>query len=287
MPDTLAPNPGVALRCMEVWGGNNPADTAIVAPGIDAWLHSRVYQGDAAGGDIHYVSNCAAGIITRFAIADVAGHGEAASAMALQLRALMRRSINTPDQTRLARALNTSFSTLATQGRFATALLATYHTPTDQLVVCNAGHPRPLWFRADRDEWEILDERAQGVGAPGTLNLPLGVIEPTTYSQFSVRLSPGDYVVMYTDGLAEAMSPARVQLGEEGLLALARVAGGGASGARGVCEAIMEGVARHGAGAASADDLTLLVVRHTGENPAPMKLRDRARVTARMLGITR
>ncbi len=89
---------------MEVWGGNGAIHNAISVPGIDAWISSDPYEGNAYGGDIHSVSMCGAGRISRFAIADVAGHGAAVGELAHRLRSLMRKYINTLDQTRFARA---------------------------------------------------------------------------------------------------------------------------------------------------------------------------------------
>src|SRR5262249_55062163 len=74
-----APRPEAqhTMRCLEVWGGNQAVDNGVVMAGLDAWLFSRPYQGHSAGGDIHYVSSCAAGMLTRLLVADVSGHGEA------------------------------------------------------------------------------------------------------------------------------------------------------------------------------------------------------------------
>jgi serine phosphatase RsbU (regulator of sigma subunit) len=274
--------PRVALQCMEIWGGNRRAESAVQAPGIDAWLSSQPYKGDDAGGDIYYVSSCAAGIITRFALADVAGHGDAASDMAVSLRNLMRRSINTPDQTRIARALNKSFGELAQAGRFATALLATYYAPSDHLIICNAGHPRPLWYRASLDRWQVLDDRP--VGHPTEIvNLPLGVITPTRYSQFAVALEADDIVVLYTDSLLESADPAGRQLGESDLLALAARAP--RTSAESLGRSILDAVADHAAGAPPGDDTTILVLRHTAEDPPRQSLGERIKVTAKMLGL--
>jgi serine phosphatase RsbU (regulator of sigma subunit) len=267
---------------MEIWGGNRRAESPVQSPGIDAWLSSLPYKGDDAGGDIYYVSSCAAGIITRFALADVAGHGQTASAMAIELRNLMRRSINTPDQTRIARALNKSFGELAQAGRFATALLATYYAPSDHLIVCNAGHPRPLWYRASLGRWQALDEHP-AARSPDVANLPLGIITPTRYSQFAVPLEPDDIVVLYTDSLLECADPGGKQIGEAGLLALAARAP--CTSAEGIGKSILAGIAAHAAGAPPGDDTTILVLRHTAENPPKQSLGERIRVTAKMLGL--
>ena len=48
-------------EAMEVWGGNQPADSGVIMPGLDAWVYSRPHGEATAGGDVHYVSSCATG----------------------------------------------------------------------------------------------------------------------------------------------------------------------------------------------------------------------------------
>src|SRR5207237_109922 len=94
------------------------------------------------GGDVHYVSSCAAGALTRMMIADVSGHGEAVSETARRLRKLMQRHVNHHQQTRFVRMLNAEFAELAQNGRFATAVAFTFDAPIEasigvgDLVLC-------------------------------------------------------------------------------------------------------------------------------------------------------
>src|SRR5688500_12623820 len=45
---------GQVMQCMEVWGGNQAVETSVTMAGLDAWVYSRPYGGDAAGGgDVH------------------------------------------------------------------------------------------------------------------------------------------------------------------------------------------------------------------------------------------
>jgi sigma-B regulation protein RsbU (phosphoserine phosphatase) len=272
-----------SLQCMEIWGGNRAADDAVAVPGIDAFVLARPHGGADGGGDIHYVSMCAAGRIARFAVADVAGHGADVSGLAVTLRDLMRRSINTADQTRITRALNRAFAARSTGGRFATALLATYFTPTDQLILCNAGHPRPLWYHADTGEWTLLrhDDPANDAAAA---NLPLGLIVPTDYHQFAAPLARGDLVVIYTDALMEAPDGRGGRLGEAGLLDLARSLGPGdaAAFARRLYDAVT-----HLGGAAPDDDATIVVLHHNAAEPPRQTITEKLRITAAMLGLVR
>lgn len=205
----------ITMQCMEVWGGNQAASNGVVMPGLDAWVASRPYKGDDAGGDIHYVSSCAAGHITRMLVADVSGHGAPVAGIATNLRGLMRRYINFIDQSRLVRALNVEFTSIAEAGGFATALVATYFAPRSELVITSAGHPRPIIYRAAQRRWEPLEFRGT---SRGLANIPLGIAEPTQYDQARFRLDRADMVLMFTDSLVEAKLAAGGRLGERGLL---------------------------------------------------------------------
>lgn len=57
---------------------------------------------------------------------------------------LTHLSLNETDQPEFARPLNHDYLTREADGHFATALLVSFHRPTQHLVVCDAGHPRPL-----------------------------------------------------------------------------------------------------------------------------------------------
>jgi len=211
-----------SLACMEVWGGNEGIDSAVEVPGLLAYVYSRPYKGAKAGGDVHYVSSCGTGRITRIMIADVAGHGDKVADLARKLRDLMRQYINHLDQTKFVSALNREFSLASTAGRFATAIAATYWAETDFLVASNAGHPRPLWYRAKTKSWRVLKDKPReedGVTVSAS-NLPLGIDDVATYDQFAIKLQPGDMIVFYSDSLTEAINPEGEMLNESGLLGL-------------------------------------------------------------------
>src|ERR1043165_4590170 len=169
---TNQPPAQATMKCMEVWGGNQAIDNGVITPGLDAWVYARPYQQQAAGGDIHYVSSCATGRIIRLLVADVSGHGNEVSDVAITLRTLMRRFVNYVDQTKLVRGLNEEFTRLSELNRFATAIVATYWSPTDDLVISNAGHPRPLMYSARTGKWQVLENRKV---SEGLANIPLGV----------------------------------------------------------------------------------------------------------------
>lgn len=216
MPFVADPPPKL-MQCMEVWGGNQLIDRGVIMPGLDAWIFSRPCENDEAGGDVHYVSSCAAGWFTRMLVADVSGHGLAVSQVASDLRALMRRHVNDHDQARFVRSLNAEFTASSQANIFATAVAVTFDAVNNQILVCNAGHPPPLRYSAKAGNWSLLTAETAADDSAG--NVPLGIVD-VPYGQFKVRLGVGDVVVVYTDGFIEALNPDGSFLGIEGLLSL-------------------------------------------------------------------
>jgi len=252
------------LQCREIWGGFEAADSGVSVPGIDAWVLSRPFQGAPGGGDIHYVGLCGRGMLSRFLVADVAGHGESVVEVASDLRGVMSRHMNTPDQTQLVRSINDAFARRVEEGGFATAVAMTYQAADDVLVVVNAGHPEPLWYSASTGRWRILTHAVpESVGE--LTDLPLGIIPGTGYYQFAVPLGRGDLVVLYTDSLIEAFDDRQVQLGQRGLLAVAE----SLDPARheSFNHDLVEAVTAYGGGP-PADDVTVLTLHHNARDPA-------------------
>lgn len=204
------------LQCSEVWGGNDEVNRGVVMPGLDAWIFSKPVGDDPSGGDIHYLSSCATGRITRMLVADVSGHGTAVAALAVRLRDLMRRFMNYVDQSRLMEGINREFAGLTDSGRFATAMAATFWAPTREFEMSNAGHPPPLLYRAKTRAWTTL--QPAGAAHPSKADdLPLGILDASTYGRFKTTLEPGDTLVVYTDGFIEARNASGDFLGEDGL----------------------------------------------------------------------
>ncbi len=280
VPKTSAISPAHSLQCLDVWGGNNSFDGAISVPGLDVWVWSLPYESQAHGGDIHYISMCRCHSISRFVIADVSGHGEEVDELTRRLRKLMRKHINTPDQTQLVRSLNRAFDRLKQEGRFATALLATYYPPTDDLIICNAGHPPPLWYHKASGAWRLLTADVSGPEGDVT-DLPLGVISKTTYTQFAVKLGLGDIVLIYTDPLIESMNPAGKMLGPRGLMDMA--AGLDTDQPQEIRQQLLAELTEYRNGSPPDDDQTLLVLSHNASDPPKMSLAEKMRVMTKML----
>lgn len=209
------------MQCMEVWGGNEPTSRTVELTGLEAWVYSLPYPDSKKGGDVYYLSSCASGRISRMLIADVAGHGDLVDATARGLRDLMRRNINYIKQGRLFGALNEQFGELRSAGRFATAIVITFFAPRSSLMISTAGHPLPLIFRKDVGQWEPLSSVIDLTQLKAPLqNVPLGVLDGALYGEVSLQLSPGDLLLLFSDGLLEYPTGPSEFLGHEGLLSV-------------------------------------------------------------------
>ncbi len=248
------------FTCMEVWGGNQRTDSGVIMPGLDAWVYSEPWQNDAAGGDVHYLSSCASGQVVRMLVADVAGHGNSVAKLAADLRLMMRRYVNDHDQRRFVCALNREFTAASTGGIFATAVALTFDSPTNQLLMCNAGHPPPLWYQASQRQWTYLEAKQAG-----SANVPFGIEEGVDYEQFAVKLKVNDLVLCYTDSLIEARDSAGELLGQAGLLELVRQLG--EPEPVGLVPKVLAAVDRHAQGSVKRDDVTCLLFRPNGLRP--------------------
>jgi serine phosphatase RsbU (regulator of sigma subunit) len=272
-----------ALQCMEIWGGSHAATARTATPGLDIWVSSQPHEAATHGGDVHYVSLCGGGVITRLIVADLSGHGASAADAALGLRALMRRNINRKDQSRLVRALNRQFLAQSQLRRFATAVVATYLTARDTLTVCNAGHPRPFWYHAATGAWEAVTTDGSPDGSAA--NLPLGIDAAMPYTQQDLPLGRGDLVLVYTDALIEVTDPDGKPLQEAGLLDLVR--GLDASEPAKFGPALLDQLDRYRGGRPAGDDQTVVLLHHNAGHPRRLSLRESLSVYAKVLGLRR
>jgi phosphoserine phosphatase RsbU/P len=208
------------LACFELWGGNSQVAHSIELPGLLGWVACTPCGHSGNGGDVHYISVCSKGCVSRIALADVAGHGESASAVAGRLRHVLQNYTDNWDQSALMREMNDAFARDATGVQFATAVVVGFYFGTGELLFSNAGHLPLLWYHADTGVWDWLEESTPR--AKEVAGLPLGLISGTNYSQTAVEFGRGDVLLLYTDGITEARNESGEELGQQGLLALVR-----------------------------------------------------------------
>jgi sigma-B regulation protein RsbU (phosphoserine phosphatase) len=134
-------------------------------------------------------------------VADVRGHGEQVSGMSAWIYQLLLDRMNTVDCATVLSDLN---QIVHTRGFAAitTVVVVSHDINESAVYYAYAGHP-PVLARESGRHWRQLVLPAQ----PGQANLPLGVLSNARYDQGEVHVQAGDRLLLYTDGLSEAMSP--------------------------------------------------------------------------------
>jgi phosphoserine phosphatase RsbU/P len=267
-PDTGGGAPGAdplpastrRLACGEMAASHQRTATLFELPGLTAWVHSMPAGPGDQGGDVHYVSVCDQCLVSRIALADVSGHGEAVAALGATLRELMARHLRALAQVELMRDLNDAVRRELHQVHYATMVAVGWHGRRRLLVVTNAGHPPPLWYRTARQEWSWLDTAGAGTRDRPT-GVPLGLLETIDYDRRVIRPQPGDLVVLYSDGVSEATDPGGEELGRDGLLAIAQRLDRSSAEAFGM--QLMASLAEFRGQAAPSDDHTVIVLHAT------------------------
>jgi phosphoserine phosphatase RsbU/P len=202
------------------------------------------------------MSACSQGVIARVALADVAGHGEIVSSAAVRLCDALREHIDHFDQSMLIRQLNESFLKSTKDSRFATAFLSSFYSGSGELLFSNAGHQPPFWYRPATKEWSVFLDSIPY--SKEMIDMPLGLIAGTSYTQTAVQLEFGDLLLLYTDGITETWDASGEQLGQERLLTIVRGLPVGSAAAVG--QHLLSAVERFRGSVPVADDETVLVL---------------------------
>jgi sigma-B regulation protein RsbU (phosphoserine phosphatase) len=253
--------PATRMECAQVYGGTQAARMPIALPGLEGFVYSQPCHG-AAGGDIHYLSICGSGLLSRFCVADVVGHGEDVAIVSAEAHEFLRRSVNWTDHRRVLRLLNGALTGKGLDS-LTTAAMFTYSPPTRSLTYSYAGHP-PAWrYSARRGEWSTLalDDADVTVESAAAVNdLPLAVSADTAYSRGRLRPDAGDVIVVMTDGVDDATDASNQRLGREGVQRL--LAGLRDHAPQSIVESVIDGVASFcGTDSFTHDDVTILALR--------------------------
>jgi sigma-B regulation protein RsbU (phosphoserine phosphatase) len=179
----------------------------------------------------------------------VSGKGLPASLLMANLQASVRSQVLArASVSECMRRTNTLLYRSTDPGRFVTAFYAVLNFDQAELCFSNAGHNPPFVFRADGG--------AEKLEAGG---LVLGIMEETEFEESSCRLEHGDLLVVYSDGVTEAMNAQGEEFGEAGLGAVVRESRAGS--AAHVLNAIVEAALDFSGDRLQSDDITLIVVK--------------------------
>ena len=183
-------------------------------------------------------------------IADVVGKGIPAALLVAATRASISSLVGHELAVRaVMRRANRFFHQSVEDGRYVTLFYMVLDVEAQRLLYVNAGHVPPILVRAD-GEVALFEEGG----------VPLGMFESPRYFEGHAALQPGDTLVLYTDGIVEAMDEHGEEYGRAGIVEAVRA--DPSASATELCSKIMHDVRRFGKDA-PADDRTLVIIRAT------------------------
>ncbi len=173
-------------------------------PNIDfaaSYLPSSQLGGDIY--DIFAIDQELVGVI----LADASGHGVAAAMLSAMFKmTLQKYAAEIIDPAQVMQKLNSDFCQVLQMGEFFTAFYAVLNRHNGQFVYCNAGHPRPLLYN-------YADGSVQELDTEGFL---LGVMDDNiTFEQKELTLDNAHRLVIYTDGINEAIDENQTMYGDQ------------------------------------------------------------------------
>jgi sigma-B regulation protein RsbU (phosphoserine phosphatase) len=184
-------------------------------------------------------------------LGDVSGKGAAAALYGALASGLLRnvmRERYSPAE--LLGKTNEALLARRIEARYLTAVAVQWKPASHEVVIANAGQPRPAICRGGKVEIPVIS------------GVPLGLIEGSEYENLTLPVEPGDLIVLVSDGITEATDRARVQYGDERLPQI--VEAHSKASASGLLDTIFSDVAMFAAGGRQDDDRTVIVAKITG-----------------------
>ena len=186
-----------------------------------------------------------------FALGDVAGKGPPAALLSAMMQGIFAgqaASSDSPSQT-ISR-VNLALYRRGIESRFVTLMYGVIK-PDGHLTYCNAGHNPPLIISPGNSR----QVRRLECGGP-----IVGLFEAATFSEETVTLSPGDWLIVFSDGVSEAMSASADEYGETRIVSL--VEANKSLEPTQLLEALFADVRDFTRGAPQSDDITAMVLRY-------------------------
>jgi sigma-B regulation protein RsbU (phosphoserine phosphatase) len=183
-------------------------------------------------------------------IADVSDKGMPAALFMALSRSIIRASVtSTRSPAEDIDQANRLICADSTDSMFVTLFYAQLDPETGELVYVNAGHNPPLLYRANQDE--LIELTRTG--------MVLGLFEAVDFEQRTVQLDPADFILLYTDGVSEAMDAHNREFGKERLRRI--LLDNRRASAEDVAEAIEQALTAFTGEAAPSDDITFVIGR--------------------------
>ena len=187
------------------------------------------------------------------ALGDVSGKGTAAALLMSSLHAAVHAQADANDSiVKTIVAVNRYLVESIPPNRFVTLFYAELNPKSGALAFLNAGHNPPLIVHAGG----TMEQLASG-------GLPLGILADADFREGRTKLYPGDVLVIYSDGVSEAVNPNGEEFGATRLYEV--VARNLDTSASGIRDRIESALTKFCQGTPAADDITLVIVKRLAE----------------------
>lgn len=222
-------------------------------PDVEGYSFFAMYESaQAVGGDYYDVFSLSNGKIV-IAFGDVAGKGVPASLIMSRISTVVRCVVEFVDDVSQAiEKINGHMCARAVEGRFVTFVLIILDPVKHTMSLTVAGHMSPIIRKPDGSLEEFPDE---------IVGVPLGVVDGYPFDVVMRDIKPGETVVIYTDGVSEAMNAAGDLYGTDRLRTLVKNESGDTQK---LGTAIRADVRKHASGHPQNDDITLMVFGRNG-----------------------
>ncbi|HEY0404329.1 MAG TPA: SpoIIE family protein phosphatase [Pyrinomonadaceae bacterium] len=190
------------------------------------------------------------------ALGDVSGKGTAAALLMSSLHAAVHAQASSQSSLgETISAVNKYLAENIPSNRFVTLFYAELDPLTGALSFINAGHNPPLIVHAAG----TVENLSSG-------GLPLGIMTNSAYREGRTQLQPGDVLVIYSDGVSEAVNPQGEEFGAPRLHSVVGL--NIERSAAGIRDRIESALTKFSQGTPAADDITLVIVKRQAEGMA-------------------
>jgi len=223
-------------------------------PAVPGYVYAHSYRtANEVGGDFYDLTRLPDGRVALM-VADASGHGMAAGLVMAIANATLHTALDLdPDPERVLAMLNRTLCRTGNRRTFMSAFYALLDPVSGEMEYVCAGHPFPLLRRQGG--------RTEELGCGG---YPLGLRDPVAMTRGTITVAPGDLLLLYTDGLPEALdAQGAAAFGYERIHAAFQLGGAPQQ----VHDNLLHSFDAHVGDEPLLDDLTLVVIGRTDPHP--------------------
>jgi len=222
--------------------------TPPVLAGIDIYAVNRAAK--TVSGDYYdFLNHDDEGKKIGFVIADVSGKGVPAALIMAMTRAILRTQVvDNYSPADILYKTNNFLITDMENNRYVTMFYGLLDIDTLEYTYVKAGHNPPLWMHGDTLEIDVLD----------AMGFFVGMFDSARYEEKKIKLATGDKLILFTDGVIEAMNEANEEYGQDRFVSVIKKYND--FDARSLVDKVLKDIELFVGAAPQSDDITLMVI---------------------------